>query len=178
MSSSVGSPSMPATQGWTHAVFSSAADARDALERLAEAGIGVGDIEVRSSIPLEHDVRPAGLELRTRVPGMAVLGGLLGGTAMFLLNRLASLAYPLPTGGMALVPLPPSAVITFEGIALGAILCTVGTVLYECRLPGLRKARGPLDEHLAAGGIIIAVRSSEVPSGEWAARAAVTKAEA
>ena len=169
---------MPATQGWTHAVFSSAADARDALERLAEAGIGVGDIEVRSSIPLEHDVRPAGLELRTRVPGMGVLGGLLGGTAMFLLNRLASLAYPLPTGGMALVPLPPSAVVTFEGIALGAILFTVGTVLYECRLPGLRKARGPLDEHLAAGGIIIAVRSSEVPSGEWAARAAVTKAEA
>ena len=169
---------MPATQGWTHAVFSSAADVRDALERLAEAGIGVGDIEVRSSIPLEHDVRPSGLELRSRVPGMAVLGGLLGGTAMFLLYRLASLAYPLPTGGMELVALPPSAVITFEGIAIGAVLCTVGTVLYECRLPRLRKARGPLDEHLAAGGIIVAVRSSEVPSSEWASRAAVTTVEA
>ena len=78
---------------------------------------------------------------------------------------------------MPLVALPPSAVITFEGMALGAILCSVGTVLYECRLPELRKAGGPLDEHLAAGGIIIAVRASAAPSSEWAANAVVTKME-
>jgi hypothetical protein len=166
---------MATTVSWTHAVFSSESDVRDALDRLAEAGIGADDIELRSSIPLGHDVLPAGLGLRSRVPAMAVLGGLLGGTGAFLLNSFASLAYPLPTGGMPLVALPPSAVITFEGLALGAILCTVGTVLYECRLPARSKPQGLLDEHLAAGGIIVAVRSGEALSAEWASKAIITE---
>ena len=120
---------MSQTATWLHAAFDSPADAQSALEQLAEDGVAANDIEVRSSIPLVHEVCPVGLEVHSRVPLMAVAGGLLGGTAAFLLVSLTSLAYPLPTGGMPIVPLPTVGVITFEGLALGAILCTVATVL-------------------------------------------------
>ena len=168
---------MSGAESWLHAVFTSPADVRHALEQLAEAGISAGDIEVRSSIPLEHDLRPAGLELRTRVHHMAVLGGLLGGTAAFMLTSLTSRAYPLPTGGMPLVPPLTSAVITFEGVAIGALLCTVATVLYECRLLRLRERAGPLDQHLAGGSIIVVVRSNDVTSQEWASNALATEVQ-
>jgi hypothetical protein len=160
--------------GWHHAAFASPADARHALRNLADAGIAAADIEVRSSIPLEG-VRAPGPEPRTRVPVMAVLGGVLGGIAAFSLFSLSSLAYPLPTGGMNIVPLPPSGIITFEGIAIGAILCTVATVLYEGGLLRLRREPGPLDRYLAAGSIIVSVRSTDAPPGEWASRAIVTE---
>ena len=167
---------MPREQ-WLHAVFASPSDVRDALDRLAEAGVAAGDIEVRSSIPLDHDVRPAGLEVRSRAPYMAMLGGLMGGVAAFMLVSLTSQAYPLPTGGMPIVPIPTSAVITFEGLAIGAMLCTVATVLYECRLPRLGAAPGPLDPHLAADRILLTVRSTGVASDGWASKALVTEVQ-
>ena len=165
---------MSSADTWLHAVFRSPSDAQDALERLAEDGVAASEIEVRSSIPLVHEVCPVGLEVHSRVPLMAVAGGLLGGTAAFLLVSLTSLAYPLPTGGMPIVPLPTAGVITFEGIALGAILCTVATVFYECRLPRLGGRAGPLDQHLATGGIIVAAKSGDGASTVWAAKATAT----
>lgn len=161
---------------WVHAVFATPADASHALRELAAAGVAAADIEVRSSIPLP-DLRPAGSEPRTRVPLMAVLGGLLGGTGAFLLTSLTSQAYPLPTGGMPIVPLPTSGIITFEGVAVGAILCTVGTMLYEGGLMRLRADPRPLDAHLAAGQIIVSVRSADLRTDAWAARAVVTEQE-
>ena len=160
---------------WLHAAFDSASDARDALEQLAEAGVTASEIEVRSSIPLVHEVCPVGLEVHSRVPLMAVVGGVLGGTAAFLLTSLTSQAYPLPTGGMPIVPLPTAGIITFEGLALGAILCTVATVFYECRLPRLGGGPGPLDQHLAAGSIIVAVKSTDGASEAWAEKASATE---
>ncbi len=166
---------------WLHAAFDSPSDAKHALEQLAEAGVPAGDIEVRSSIPLPHDVRPVGLEVRSRVPLMAVLGGMLGGSAAFLLTSFTSRDYPLPTGGMPIVPLPTAGVITFEGLALGAILCAVGTVFFECRLPRLGGMLGghpgPLDQLLAAGSIIVAAKSDEGASAAWAAKATATEVQ-
>jgi hypothetical protein len=104
---------------------------------------------------------------------MAVTGGLLGGTALFLLVKLTSEAYPLPTGGMPVVPLPPAGVITFEGVAIGALLCTVATVLYECGLPSLKR-RGPLDHYLAVDGVLVTVRCAEDASTTWTAKAIET----
>lgn len=161
---------------WIHAVFASPTDAGDALRELAAAGVAPADIEVRSSIPLP-DLRPAGSEPRTRVPLMAVLGGLLGGTGAFLLTSLTSQAYPLPTGGMPIVPLPPSGIITFEGVAIGAILCTVGTMLYEGGLLRMGAEPRALDGHLAAGRIIVSVRSTDLRADGWTAKAVVTEEE-
>ncbi len=159
-------PRRARTGGRVHTLFASTEDLAGELERLGRRGVAPGDIEVRSSVPL-HGVPPVGRRVRSWVPWMAVAGGLAGGAAAFLLSSLSSLAYPLPTGGMPLVPLPPYGVITFEGVAIGAILCTVATVLVECGLlrPG---APEPFDAELAAGGLVLSVREGPDPSGERA----------
>jgi hypothetical protein len=160
------------SDGRTHAVFVSPYDVRAALERLHHDGFTDRDIVVRSSAPLDHDVFPFGAGVHSRMPWMATLGAFLGGTAFFLMVKLTSEAYPLPTGGMPIVALPPAAIITFEGVAIGAILCTVATVLYECGLPGLwSTGKGPLDHHLADDHVLVSVRCDEGASREWAAEA-------
>ena len=159
--------------GRLHAAFSTSADARMALNRLGQDGVDAADIEVRSSVPLEHDVVPVGFKLRSRVPWMALGGGVLGGTALFSLVRLTSLAYPLPTGGMPIVAGPPAGVITFEGVAIGAILATVATVLYEAALPAL-KGPGPLDHHVAEDHVLVTVKCDESASTAWTANALET----
>jgi hypothetical protein len=153
--------------GRLHAVFESPYEVRDALARLAQDGVKARDIEIRSSAPLDHDVFPDGAGVHSRMPWMAMLGALLGGTAFFLLVKLTSEAYPLPTGGMPIVALPPAGVITFEGVAIGAIICTVATVLYESGLPGFGTVAGPLDHHLADDHVLVTVRCDEGASTAW-----------
>jgi len=81
----------------------------------------------------------------------------------------------METGGMPIVPLPTTGVITFEGIALGAILTTVATVLYECGLPLFRMKSGPLDHYLAEGQIIIAAFMKADEHSDWTSKAVATK---
>lgn len=162
--------------GTLHAAFATPEEVRSALRRLGEDGVAPEDIEVRSSVPLEHDIMPIGSKIGSRVHWMAVFGAFLGGGGLFTLVKLTSEAYPLPTGGMPIVALPPAGVITFEGVAIGAILFTVATVLYECGLPGL-DAPGPLDEHLAEDHILVSVRCDEGASQAWAAEALETSRE-
>jgi hypothetical protein len=163
------------SEGRTHAAFASPYDLRDALKRLAADGVSSKDIEIRSSAPLDHDVFPDGAGVHSRMPWMALLGAFGGGTAFFLMVKLTSEAYPLPTGHMAIVALPTAGVITFEGIAIGAIIFTVATVLYECGLPALFRSRqGPLDHHLADDHVLLSVRCDEGASKAWAAGALET----
>lgn len=160
--------------GRLHAAFATAAEARLALQRLAQDGVPAADIEVRSSVPLEADLVPAGASVRSMIPWTSLAGGLIGGTLFFLLVKLTSEWYPLPTGGMPIVALPPAGVITFEGVAIGAVLCTVGTMLYECGLPSLA-GPGPLDHHVAEDHVLVSVRCPEDASTAWAARAIETE---
>ena len=157
----------------THAAFATVDDARAALARLAGGGVAASDVEVRSSIP-HHGLEPEGADVRSRVPKMAMIGGLLGGTGAYLLMSLSSQAYPLPTGGMPIVALPPAGVITFEGTAIGAILFTVATVMLEGGLPRFRAVSGPLDAYVAAGQIVITVRDGVAPPAGWAEGAVET----
>jgi len=159
--------------GRLHAAFATSSDARAALNRLGQDGVAPGDIEIRSSVPLEHDVVPVGGKIRSRLPWTTVVGGLAGGTAFFLLVKLTSEAYPLPTGGMPIVPGPTTGVITFEGVAIGAILTTVATMLFECRLPAFGKA-GPLDHHIADDHVLVTVTCDEGASTAWTAKAIET----
>jgi hypothetical protein len=161
-----------------HAAFLSPYDVREALERLEEDGIEAADVEIRSSAPLDHDVFPERHGVHSRMPWMALTGAVLGGTGLFSLVAWSSTHYPLPTGGMPLVALPPTGVITFEGVAIGAIIFTVATVLYECGLPGLwSSGTGPLDYHLADDHVLVTVECDEGASMEWAAKALETARE-
>ena len=157
-----------------HAVFASPYDVRDALERLESDGFTTNDIEIRSSAPLDHDVFPDRHSVHSRMPWMATLGAFLGGTAFFFMVKLTSEWYPLPTGGKPIVALPSAGVITFEGVAIGAILCTVATVLFECGLPGFRSKAGPLDHHLADDHVLVTVKCDDAASTAWAAGALET----
>jgi len=164
--------------GRMHAAFVSPYDVRDALERLEQDGVATKDVEIRSSAPLDHDIFPESHAVHSRMPWMALTGAVLGGTALFSLVAWSSTVYPLPTGGMPIVALPPTGIITFEGVAIGAILCTVATVLYECGLPGLWSAgTGPLDHHLADDHVLVSVACDESASTEWAAKALETVRE-
>ncbi len=157
----------------THAVFASGPQVRTALDLLVQSGGEPEDIEVRSSIPLDaHSVEPAGQRLRSRVPLMAVLGGALGGVAAYLLVALTARAYPLVTGGMPIVPLMSTAIIVFEGTAMGCILLTVATVFLECGLPRVAWRPGPFDAEIAAGKIVVAVQGPA--ADQWTAGALTT----
>lgn len=160
--------------GRLHAAFARSADARAALQRLAQDGVQPENVEVRSSVPLEHDVVPVGATLKSRIPWTSIVGATLGGTAFFLMVKLTSQAYPLPTGGQPIVGLPPAGVITFEGVAIGAVLTTVATVLLECGLPGWLKKPGPLDHHLAFDHVLVSVKCDEGAPTAWAAHAIET----
>jgi hypothetical protein len=158
-----------------HAAFLSPYDVRDALDRLEQDGVSTADIEIRSSAPLDHDVFPERHGVHSRMPWMALTGAVLGGVGLFSLVAWTSTHYPLPTGGMPLVALPPAGVITFEGVAIGAIIFTVATVLYECGLPGFwSTGTGPLDHHLADDHVLVTVKCDEAASMEWAAKALET----
>jgi hypothetical protein len=154
--------------GSFHAVFDRPEQARAALAQLASDGVSADDIEMRSSAPLDHHLVPHGTSVSSRVPRHAVLGAILGGIAFFSLVKFTSEAYPLPTGGMPIVPLPTTGVITFEGVAILAIIFTVATVFFECGLPGLRSKAGPLDHHLADDLVLITVQCGEDASTAWA----------
>jgi hypothetical protein len=160
--------------GHLHAAFSTSADARMALNRLGQDGVAHTNIEIRSSVPLEHDLVAVGGAVKSRIPWTTIVGAALGGTAFFLMVKLTSEAYPLPTGGQPIVALPPAGVITFEGVAIGAVLTTVGTVLLECGLPGWRKKPGPLDHHIAMDHVLVSVACDESASTAWTAKAIET----
>jgi hypothetical protein len=157
-----------------HAAFATSAEVRLALNRLGQDGVAPAAVEIRSSVPLEHDIVPVGGKIKSRLPWTSVVGGLVGGTAFFMLVKLTSEAYALPTGGMPIVPMPTTGVITFEGLAIGAIIATVATMLYESRLPALLAKPGPLDHHIASDHILVTVKCDEGASTAWTANALET----
>lgn len=162
--------------GVIHATYPEPEALARAMDALAAEGFDPEELEVRSSTPVhEHRALP-GVKVRSRVVPAAVLGGLLGGLMAFLTASLTALDYPLPTGGMPIVALPPVGIITYEGTALGAILLTVGTVLAEARLgrPGGR-GPSPLDGRVAAGELLLLVDAGE-PTRRHQARQVLTGA--
>lgn len=142
-------------------VFSSTDGVRLAISRLERSHPEAG-LEMRSSSPppkdLEHRILSGG---RSKVLWAALAGGLLGGLSAYLIAALTALAYPLPTGGMSIIAGPPVGIITYEGTALGAILCTVAAVVLEGGVWKRARFEDPLAHHLVAGRWILWVEEAE-----------------
>ena len=86
---------------------------------------------------------------------LAAVGGLLGGTIGYLLTSITQKSYPLPTGGMPLVPPWTNGIIVYEMIMLGAIIFTLATLLVTAHLPTFKK---PLtDPEIWSGKILVGV---------------------
>ena len=129
--------------------FPSLEGLKGAIQELQALGVASHQIEVRTPFPVEPE--ELGLEQKApRVLRWALIGGLLGGGGAYMLARLAQTLYPLPTGGMELVAGPPTALVTYEGTALGAILLTVLGVLVEGRVFS-KKHQAMFAEQAAAG---------------------------
>jgi Protein of unknown function (DUF3341) len=133
----------------------SAQRAVDALRAASsDLGFDARTIVVLSSEPVEgYDFSDE--HAKTHMFPLAVLGGLIGGLSGYGLTALTQRAYPLPTGGMPIVPPWTNGIIVYEFTMLGAILCTVITLLVTAGLPNFRT---PLsDPEIWTGKILVGV---------------------
>jgi len=152
-----------------YAVFNNPYQAERAVSQLVSNGFDRQLVAVRSSEPfLDRRLPVSADEEKTRIPLFALLGGVVGAIAGFSLAAATFTWMNLPTGGMSIVPLGPTGIITFEVTALGAIFGTLLTLFSEAEL--IRRTREDLDpklaEAVADGRVLICV---QCPAEEWVA---------
>ena len=123
-----------------------------------------GDLlEMRTSVPPQIDDPRA--HRKSRVPVYTILGGVLGGALVYSLAVTTSHAFPLYTGQMSLTPALPIGVVTYEGIALGAVLAAFLSTLFEGGV--LRRFRStPLGRHVSDGRAVLTIDCSDETAHE------------
>ena len=135
-------------------VFDTRHEAIAALRELECEGVPSSWITVMSSEPLHLEVKDAP---KTRIAGFAIAGGLLGAAFAILLTVWTSRRVGLVTGGMPIVSPWAFGIIVFELAALGAILVTLGRMIFEAGL-ARRGALADFDESVAEGRIVVSVQ--------------------
>ncbi len=140
------------------ALFDRVDPVAEALEKLRQQGIDEHDIAVISGVPYPARVlgRPMVWE---RLPWIALSGAFVGFLIGLFLNAGTPLLYPIRVGGQPLIPLPPTAVITYEFTMMGLIVSTFLGVLWESTFPSF----GPKHYHseISNGRIGILFRCPE-----------------
>ncbi len=141
-----------------YALYSTGDAAQRAVDALrkssSEFRFDAGKIVVVSQEPIESwefAERHTGVSMFA----LALMGGLIGAVAGYLLTSLTQRSYPLPTGGMPLVPPWTDGIIVYEMTMLGAILCTLVTLLVSTHLPTFRRA--VTDPEIWNGKILVGV---------------------
>jgi hypothetical protein len=148
------------------AIFDTRDEALAALRELRRDGVPGSSITVMSSEPLHLETEDGP---KTRIAGFAITGGLIGAAIALLLTVWTSRRVGLVTGGMPIVSPWAFGIIVFELTALGAILATLGRMIFEA---GLAKRRGPTDydDAVADGKIVVLIASgnetTDEPSGK------------
>jgi|SRR5579863_40542 len=141
-----------------YGLFTDSDSAGQAVKALRMASsrlhIKADGIVVISPEPIEERIADLPKE-RTPMPWLAALGGVLGGTAGYMLATFTQRTYPLPTGGMPIVSLWPTGIVMYELTMLGAILTTLITFLITARLPNYRKQL--YDPGISDGKILVGV---------------------
>jgi hypothetical protein len=153
------------------AIFQEPEQVARALDNLRSAGFAPGDLEVLSDAPYPEGAfgeQPAGHHLYAFTLVGAVVGFALG----ILVTVGTQLSYPLVTGGKPILSIPPMINIIFEGTMLGAILFSVGGILFESRLPTFRAA--PYDPRISDGylGLVVSRPNAKLDVAERAVRRA------
>jgi hypothetical protein len=126
----------------------------EAIERLRAAGLR--EPLVFAPVP-RHELEHALHEPESPVRVFTLVGALTGAAAGFALPIWASMAWPLVTGGKAIISIPAFVVIGFEMMILFGALGTVAGMFISARLP---RARGELvyDPSFSAGNFGIFVQ--------------------
>jgi hypothetical protein len=141
-----------------YALYSDPDDAQRAFDSLRGDGASPGfdehQIAVVSSEPFEgYDFFKQ--DHKTVIPWISALGGLVGGVLGFWFAAYTQAVYPIPTGGMPIVPIYADGIITYELTMLGVIIATLLTVLITARLPNWR--RQFYDPEVSDGKILVGV---------------------
>ena len=141
-----------------YALYADPASAQRAVNSLrravAEAGLPASRIAVLSSEPFEEQEFGRS-DSKTLMPWLAALGGLLGGLSGYALTAYTQRAFPIPTGGMPLVPLWTNGIIIYELTMLGTILATFFTLLGRAGIPNWRTQL--YDPEISDGRILVGV---------------------
>ena len=155
-----------------YALYSHPASAQRAVALLRGAvpapGLSAERIVVLSSEPFEEQEFGRS-ESKTLMPWLAAFGGLCGGVSGYALTAYTQRAFPIPTGGMPLVPAWTNGIIVYELTMLGAILATFFTLLVRAGVPNWRTQL--YDVEISGGRVLVGVL--DPPEG---ARAELEKA--
>ena len=144
------------------ALFREITPVADVLDELRRHQIDERDITVISGAPYPLQVlgRPMVWE---RLPLIAISGAIVGFLVGIFLNVGTPLLYSIHVGGQPLVPIPPSAIITYEFTMMGLLVSTFLGVLWESVFPSY----GPKQYHpkISDGRIAILFRCTPQEQG-------------
>jgi hypothetical protein len=146
------------------AVLDKPEEATAAIAALRREGVAQDAITVMSAEPL-HALQTD--QAKSHIGAFAIAGGCLGAACAILLTVVTSRRVGLVTGGMPIVTPWAFGIIVFELTALGAILATLGRMVFEARL-ARRGALADYDEAVADGKLVLAVNCSDDAEAEVA----------
>jgi hypothetical protein len=101
-------------------------------------GAGFAALDLMSPIPIEGVEEVLG-EKKSAIKRFTFFGALIGGISGFVLAAGTAVLYLHPTGGRAIITIPPFLIITYELTILFGILFTVLGFLISARLPVIRE---------------------------------------
>ena len=126
---------------------------------------GFDNISLLSPLPLEEAYEVLGLG-KSAVRHFSLAGGIIGALSGFALAVGTALVFILPTGGRAIITLPPYLIITYEMTILFGVLFTLLGFHFVSGLPAWRDA--PYMESANIDRFVIVVES---PTEDELARA-------
>ena len=134
-----------------------------AARRLKSSGFN--DISLLSPLPMEEAQEILGLE-KSPVRRFSLAGAIIGGLSGFAMAVSTALVFILPTGGRAIIALPPYLIITYEMTILIGVLATLVGFHVVSGLPAWRDK-----PYLKSANVDRFVVVVESPSDERASRA-------
>jgi len=106
-----------------------------AAEKLKSSGFD--NISLLSPLPLEEAQEVLGLG-KSRVRHFSLAGGIIGALSGFAMAVGTALVFILPTGGRAIITIPPYLIITYEMTILFGVLFTLLGFHFVSGLPAWR----------------------------------------
>ena len=146
-------------------VFDTPAEALEAVSELERGGVSRSAITVMSSEPLHFENGNLQEAMRTRIGWFAIAGGVIGAAGALFLIVATSLRVDVVTGGMPIITPWAFGIIVFEMTALGAILASLGRMIFEAGL-ARRGALAQYDARVSEGKVVVVVTALKGPGLE------------
>ena len=145
-------------------------DAISAAQGLHAAGIK--NVSLMSPIPMHAAEKALGLG-KSNVRKFTLIGAILGGLGGFSMCVATALVFIMPTGGRAIIALPPYLLITYETTILIGVLSTLAGFFLVAKLPAWKNR--PYRAEANVNRFVVAVEnpsSNEVKKAEQIIRGA------